>query len=349
MSYDSNPDSPASTPRASHVKVAEGDDGQRLDNWLMRALKGLPRSRVYRLLRKGEVRVNGKRAKPDQRVAAGDDVRLPPIRPVEAEGEGAPPRIRKAPSTLIDTIEQAIIHADDDLLVIAKPSGLAVHGGSGLSFGVIEALRASRPHEELELAHRLDRDTSGLLLVARNRPALRVLHGLLREGLVEKHYLTLVKGSWNLGTKTIDAPLDTEARRAGERVVRVQAAGKAATTTFVPVDFFGARASLLSVELGTGRTHQIRVHAGYAGHPVAGDDKYGDHAFNADMKLLGLRRLFLHAQSLSFEWPRSRKNYAFNQPLPEDLATVVDQLAATRRRKGEGRSRPRSRPRSRTR
>ena len=343
MSYESIPESPPTTgPKASHVKVAEGDDGQRLDNWLIRAFKGLPRSRVYRLLRKGEVRVNGKRAKPEQRVAAGDDIRLPPIRPVE---ENVAPSVRRTPTGLIDAVEAAIIHQDDDLLVVAKPSGLAVHGGSGLSHGLIEVLRASRPNEELELAHRLDRDTSGLLVVARNRPALRVMHTLLREGLVEKQYLTLVKGSWNLGKKTIDAPLDTEARRSGERVVRVQASGKESTTTFTPVDFFGARASLLSVDLGTGRTHQIRVHAAFAGHPVAGDDKYGDHPFNAEMHELGLRRLFLHAQSLSFEWPRSRKNYAFSQPLPEDLAAVVDQLTATRRKKGT--SRPRHRNRSR--
>jgi 23S rRNA pseudouridine955/2504/2580 synthase len=334
MSYESNPESaPATGPKASHVKVAEGDDGQRLDNWLLRAFKGIPRSRVYRLLRKGEVRVNGKRARPEQRVATGDDIRLPPVRPVE---EGAPV-VRHASASLIDAIEAAVIHADDNLLVIAKPSGMAVHGGSGLSHGVIEALRASRPNETLELAHRLDRDTSGLLLVARNRPALRILHTLLREGAVDKRYLALVKGAWNLGKKTIDAPLDTEARRAGERVVRVQASGKQSTTTFTPVDFFGARASLLSVELGTGRTHQIRVHAAYAGHPVAGDDKYGDHPFNAEMKELGLKRLFLHAQSLSFTWPGSHKEYFFSQPLPEDLAAVIDQLNATRRRKTRSR------------
>ncbi len=213
MSYESNPESPPATGRkASHVKVAEGDDGQRLDNWLIRAFKGLPKSRVYRLLRKGEVRVNGKRAKPEQRVAAGDDIRLPPIRPVE---EAPTTGVRRAPSGLVEAVEAAIIHQDDDLLVVAKPSGLAVHGGSGLSHGLIEALRASRPNEELELAHRLDRDTSGLLVVARNRPALRVMHQLLRDGQVEKQYLTLVKGSWNLGKKTIDAPLDTEARTAG--------------------------------------------------------------------------------------------------------------------------------------
>ena len=332
MSYDSNPDSPAAPPaagpKASHVKVAADDDGQRLDNWLLRAIKGIPRSRVYRLLRKGEVRVNGKRAKPEQRVAAGDDIRLPPVRPVE---EGAPV-VRRASSGMIDAIEKAVIYADDNLLVIAKPSGMAVHGGSGLSHGVIEALRASRPDETLELAHRLDRDTSGLLLVARNRTALRILHGLLREGQVDKRYLVLVKGSWDLGKKTINAPLDTQARQAGERVVRVQASGKESTTRFTPVDFFGARATLLEADLGTGRTHQIRVHAAHAGHPVSGDDKYGDREHNAEMQALGLHRLFLHAQSLSFEWPGSRKNYFFSQPLPEDLAAVIDQLNATRRK-----------------
>ena len=333
MSYAANPESPIEGPKASHVTVLGDDDGQRLDNWLLRALKGIPRSRVYRLLRKGEVRVNGKRAKPEQRVATGDDIRLPPVRPVEP---GAL-IVRHASSGMIDAIEAAIIHSDDNMLVIAKPSGMAVHGGSGLSFGVIEALRASRPQETLELAHRLDRDTSGLLLVARNRTALRTLHALLREGAIEKRYLALLKGSWNLGKKTIDAPLETQARQGGERVVKVQASGKDSTSTFTPVDFFGARASLLEVDLGTGRTHQIRVHATHAGHPVAGDDKYGDRAFNADMQTLGLKRLFLHAQSLSFEWPGSRKNYAFSQPLPADLAAVLDQLAATRKRKSRRR------------
>ena len=206
MSYESKPAAAAETRRASNVAVLADDDGQRLDNWLLRALKGVPRSRVYRLLRKGEVRVNGKRAKPEYRVATGDDVRLPQVRAAE---EDAP---RRVPASLIAAVETAIVHADADLLVVAKPAGLAVHGGSGLSFGVIEALRASRPTETLELVHRLDRDTSGLLLVARNRTALRTLHGLLREGLVEKRYLALVKGAWNLGKKTIDAPLATRAR-----------------------------------------------------------------------------------------------------------------------------------------
>ena len=331
MSYDRTTDAPTDPTKASHVAVAADDEGQRLDNWLLRALKGVPRSRVYRLLRKGEVRVNGRRAKPERRLATGDDVRLPPVWAAE---EGAP---RRVPSSLIDAIEAAVVHADPELLVIAKPAGLAVHGGSGLSFGVIEALRSSRPDETLELVHRLDRDTSGLLLVARSRSALRTLHGLLREGLVEKRYLALVKGSWNLGKKTIDAPLATRARQGGERVVKVAAGGKESSSTFAPVDFFGARATLLEVDLGTGRTHQIRVHAAHAGHPVAGDDKYGDREFNTAMQALGLRRLFLHAQSLSFEWPVSRKTFAVSQPLPAELAAVLEALSATRRRRPRAR------------
>ncbi len=327
MSYDSKSLPPTETTKVSHVAVVADDNGQRLDNWLMRALKGVPRSRVYRLLRKGEVRVNGKRAKPEYRVAAGDDIRLPPVRAPE---EGAP---RHAPSGLVGTVEAAIVHEDPDLLVVAKPAGLAVHGGSGLSFGVIEALRASRPTETLELAHRLDRDTSGLLLVARNRTALRALHGLLREGKVEKRYLVLVKGPWNLGKKTINAPLATRARQGGERVVKVAASGKESDTTFAPVDFFGPRATLLEVSLGTGRTHQIRVHAAHAGHPVAGDDKYGDREFNAEMAGLGLKRLFLHAQSLSFDWPGGGRSFAMNQPLPPELAQVLEALSASKRRR----------------
>ncbi len=317
----------------SHVTVLEGAAGQRIDNWLLRELKGVPRSRIYRILRKGEVRVNGKRAKPEYRVAAGDDVRLPPIRTAEDMGPA------KIPDRAQHDIESTVVYEDKDVLAIAKPAGLAVHGGSGLSFGVIEALRASRPAETLELAHRLDRDTSGLLLVARNRAALRTLHALLREGKVEKRYLALVKGSWNLGKKTIDVPLATEARQAGTRVVRVHEGGKASESTFAPVDFFGPKATLLEVTIGTGRTHQIRVHAQHAGHPVAGDDKYGDREFNASMKEVGLNRMFLHAQMLSFEWPGSGKQFSVTVPLPEELATVLEHLSTTRNRRAAHRRR----------
>ena len=326
---------PAAAPGAgvSHRTVAEGEAGQRIDNWLLKHLKGVPRSRIYRILRKGEVRVNGKRAKPEYRVASGDDVRLPPIRTAEAMG---PARV---PDRVLHDIEATIVHEDKDVLAIAKPAGLAVHGGSGLSFGVIEALRASRPQETLELVHRLDKDTSGLLLVARNRTALRTLHGLLRDGQVEKRYLALVKGAWNLGKKTIDVPLATRARQGGERVVRVHEAGKASESTFAPVDFFGPKATLLEVGIGTGRTHQIRVHAAHAGHPVAGDDKYGDREFNESMKEVGLTRMFLHAQMLSFEWPTSGKQFSVTVPLPEELATVLEHLGTTRNRRAANRRR----------
>ncbi|HXQ31429.1 MAG TPA: RluA family pseudouridine synthase [Steroidobacteraceae bacterium] len=307
--------------------MAADEAGQRIDNWLLRRLKGVPRSRIYRILRKGEVRVNGKRAKPDARIAEGDTVRLPPIRTAEELGP------RRVPDSLIASVEASVVREDQDLLVLAKPAGLAVHGGSGLSFGVIESLRASRPSETLELVHRLDRDTSGLLLVARNRQALRTLHALLREGQVEKRYLALVKGPWNLGKKTIEVPLATRARQGGERVVRVHATGKASASTFTPVDFFGPTATLLEVSIGTGRTHQIRVHAAHAGHPVAGDDKYGDREFNTAMRALGLTRMFLHAQLLSFEWPGSGKTFSVSAPLPPELAAVLERLGEARSRR----------------
>ena len=326
MPDDAEPSAALPAGRVQHVAVAVDDAGQRLDNWLVRRFSGVPRSHIYRILRRGEVRLNGRRAKPEQRVAAGDDVRLPPVKAAPVD------RPRRVPDSLIAAVEQAIVHSDADLLVVSKPAGLAVHGGSGLAFGVIEALRASRPRETLELVHRLDRDTSGLLLVSRNRRALREVHALLREGRVEKRYLALVKGSWNLGRKTIDVPLATHARQGGERVVKVHATGKASASTFAPVDFFGSRATLLAVDLDTGRTHQIRVHAAHAGHPVAGDDKYGDREFNVSMRELGLNRMFLHAQAISFEWPGSGRQFAVSVPLPPELAAVLERLSATRRR-----------------
>ena len=318
------------------VVVGVGEDGQRLDNWLIRELKGLPRSAIYRVLRKGEVRVNAKRAKPEQRLATGDEVRLPPMRAEVAPEAGAAgvgaAGPRKVPRSLIDAIEAAVVFQDDRFLAIDKPSGLAVHGGSGLSFGVIEALRASRPQEELELVHRLDRDTSGLLLVARDRGSLRIAHGLIREGQMEKQYLTLVLGNWPHGTKLIDAPLATQNRQGGERFVRVDPRGKESRSTFIPVDFFGNMATLLQVQLDTGRTHQIRVHAAYAGHPVAGDDKYATREDNALLLEAGLTRMFLPAQSLSFEWPGG-KQYAFSAPLPADLAELLDSLGNLKRKR----------------
>ena len=256
-----------------------------------------------------------------------------------SSGAPKPAARSRVPASLIATVTGAILHEDERLLVINKPAGLAVHGGSGLSFGVIEALRAARPDErdKLELVHRLDRDTSGVLLVARKPAVLRMLHAGLREGEgFEKRYLALVKGSWQLGKKRIDAPLRTDLRVGGERTVKVQTSGKSAISDFRPVQGFGRIASLLEVSILTGRTHQIRVHAAYAGHPVAGDPKYGDFEFNKEMREYGLDRMFLHASSLSFVWPDRGTEFSVNAPLPPELAQVIDALSsgATRRRRG---------------
>jgi 23S rRNA pseudouridine955/2504/2580 synthase len=303
------------------VEVGERGAGQRLDNFLARILVDVPKSHVFRVIRKGEVRVNGKRAKPEVRLQASDIVRVPPVR----VGEAAPPR--RAPPAMVVGVTGAIIHEDPRLLVIDKPSGIAVHGGSGVSFGVIEALRAARPDEDLELAHRLDRETSGILLVSRKPAALRTLHALLREGEVEKRYLALLKGKWELGKKRIDVPLRTDIRVGGERTVKADASGKEAASVFKPVQFFGKRATLVEVELETGRTHQIRVHAAHAGHPLAGDEKYGDAEFNTQMRELGLTRMFLHAHQVSFTWPETGAEFSANAPLPPELAAIIDKLA----------------------
>jgi 23S rRNA pseudouridine955/2504/2580 synthase len=230
--------------------------------------------------------------------------------------------------------------------VINKPAGVAVHGGSGVSAGVIEALRASRPEETLELVHRLDRDTSGCLLVARKRSTLRSLHALLREetageeGGFDKRYLVLVRGKWELGRKRIEAPLATHTRVGGERTVKVAPGGKEAASEFSVVQFFGNLATLLEVRLFTGRTHQIRVHAAYAGHPVAGDEKYGDAEFNTQMRRFALRRLFLHAHSVSFEDPERHVAMSVSAPLPPELHATVDALAGAGRIKPAGATRP---------
>src|ERR1700730_15683491 len=237
--------------------ITADEAGQRVDNFLMRHFKTVPRSRVYRLLRKGAVRVNRKRVDAEYRIREGDEVRLPPVR-IDAGGE-----LRQPSSSLLDLMERAVIFQDKHLLVIDKPAGVAVHGGSGMSFGVIEALRASRPHETLELVHRLDRDTSGCLLVARDRATLTALHALIRNGGMHKTYLALVAGSWQLGTKRIEAPLATDNRQHGERHVRVAAGGKESVSVFKPVQFFGPLATLMEVDIPTGRTHQIRVHASF--------------------------------------------------------------------------------------
>jgi 23S rRNA pseudouridine955/2504/2580 synthase len=342
------------TAAVRRVTIGEDFAGVRLDKFLAKQFPQVPRTRLFRIVRKGEVRINGHRCQADQRLASGDEVRLPPVRaeaPVPEPVVGADgivvPRVpfSRVPKPLVQAITAAIIHEDERLLVINKPAGIAVHGGSGISNGVIEALRAARPdeRESLELVHRLDRDTSGVLLVARKPAVLRMLHAELRDGEnFEKRYLALVKGSWQLGKKRIDAPLRTDLRVGGERTVRVQAGGKDSVSDFRPVQFFGNRATLLEVGILTGRTHQIRVHAAYAGHPVAGDDKYGDREFNAEFEELGLKRMFLHASSVSFTWPDRGTEFSANAPLPADLGAVIDALAAqgsSGRRRGGGRRR----------
>jgi 23S rRNA pseudouridine955/2504/2580 synthase len=317
---------PGPSPQVRQIAVDERGVGQRLDNFLGRILGDVPRSLIFRVIRKGEVRVNGKRAKPETRLQANDTVRVPPVK----TGASAPPR--RAPDALVSGVTGAIVHEDAQLLVINKPAGVAVHGGSGVSFGVIELLRAARPHEDLELVHRIDRDTSGLLMIARKPAALRTLHALMRDGLVEKRYLALVKGKWELGKKRIDVPLRTDIRVSGERTVKAHESGKEAVSHFKPVQFFGKRASLVEVALETGRTHQIRVHAAHAGYPLAGDEKYGDAEFNEKMKAAGLTRMFLHAHQLSFVWPDTGVEFSASTPLPADLSAVIDALTAERKR-----------------
>jgi len=313
--------------KVAYAVAGEGDAQQRLDNYLMRIWRRVPKSHIYRLVRKGEVRINGKRAKPDQRLQVGDKVRLPPIRVEQIEGP-LPPS-----ASLKTLIQGAVIFEDDELLVINKPAGVAVHGGSGLSHGVIEALRAARPElKELELAHRLDRETSGCLLIAKRRAILRELHAQLRERSMDKRYLALLCGKWTLGSKMLTQPLKTNEKQGGERIVRVHPEGQSAESTFKKITGYGGLATLMEVHIGTGRTHQIRVHAAYAGHPVAGDEKYGDKVANEALKAYGLRRMFLHAQSLSFS-RRGGELFTVTAPLDAELQSVLDRLAAATAKK----------------
>ncbi|HEX5049751.1 MAG TPA: RluA family pseudouridine synthase [Gammaproteobacteria bacterium] len=304
--------------------------GQRLDNFLLGELKGVPRSHVYRLIRSGQVRVNSGRVGPSYRLRAGDRVRVPPV----AERAAPPP----AEGGSFEWLERRVVFEDARLLVLDKPAGLAVHGGSGVSLGCIEALRALRPElPDLELAHRLDRATSGCLLVAKRRSALRVLHALLREGKVSKRYLALVHGRWPANVKEVEAPLVTR-RPASEARVKVDAGGKPAKSSFRLLDIYGKTASLLEVSIATGRTHQIRVHAAHLGHPVAGDDRYGDPEVNASFARRGLRRMFLHAHSVELVWPETGEEFAVSVPLPAELTdflTVLEDPAAR-----AGRDRP---------
>jgi 23S rRNA pseudouridine955/2504/2580 synthase len=322
MPSEPRPDSAGATVRL--VRVDPERDGQRLDNFLLGQLKGAPRSLVYKLVRSGQVRVNGGRAKAERRLEAGDEVRIPPVRLVEAESSGPVPR------GLLAAMEASIVFEDARLLAISKPSGIASHGGSGVSFGVIETLRALRPGQPLELVHRLDRDTSGLMVLAKKRSALTELQALLREDHgagIEKRYLALLLGRLPDGTLSVDAPLHVGLRQGGERHVQVNASGKPSLSHFKVIERIGGQ-SYCEVRIETGRTHQIRVHARHLGHPVAGDDKYGDEAANRRLRdKAGLRRLFLHASTLSFALDGGKTPYMLNAPLAQELADVLYRLA----------------------
>jgi 23S rRNA pseudouridine955/2504/2580 synthase len=294
--------------RATLLEVGEENESQRLDNFLLRHLKGVPKSHVYRVVRSGEVRVNSGRVKPDYRVRIGDKVRVPPIR-VAAAAAKAPAKPFGLP----------IVHEDPSLLVVDKPSGVAVHGGSGVSHGVIELLRAARPEAKLlELAHRLDRDTSGLLVIAKKRGALVELHRMLRDGEVEKIYVAAVKGVPAEKHFDIKDALHKYVNAKGERRVAVKEGGLSAVTR-IKLLGKGRDMSLLQLRLMTGRTHQIRVHLAHAGFPVLGDDKYGDFEFNRALARQGVKRLFLHARRLAFKHPADGKSVALASPLPEDM------------------------------
>lgn len=309
---------------AREVTVDADRAGQRLDNFLFNQFKSLPKTRIYKMLRKGEVRVNGGRIRQTYRIQAGDRVRLPPVRMAASAG----PQASKVPQSLVDSVSRSIVYEDDELIVLNKPSGIAVHAGSGLKYGVIEALRASRSTADfLELVHRLDRPTSGLLLVAKQRDALLALHELLKSGGMSKTYLALVAGRWKGGGRRITQSLSRDGERGRVRQTRADAQGKEAISRFTPLEVFDD-ASLMQVRIDTGRTHQIRVHGAEAGHPVLGDDRYGDFEANRRWKKRGLRRLFLHASEVAFTLPSGTRR--FKALLPGDLQRLLDSLGTDR-------------------
>jgi 23S rRNA pseudouridine955/2504/2580 synthase len=299
------------------VDIGPERDGQRIDNALATLLKGVPKSMIYRLLRTGQVRVNGKRAKPDTRLSAGDTLRIPPVRTAERAPERGPP------PEMIAQVVEAVIFEDKHFLAIDKPSGIASHGGSGVSHGAIELLRAARPEQHLELVHRLDRDTSGVLVFAKTRAGLTGLQAAIRAGEVTKQYLCLMVGHPPKARFDVNAPLLKSVLQGGERMVRVSDNGKPSLTFFREMEqYSGAR--LMQATLGTGRTHQIRVHAAHVGHPLAGDTKYGDREANKRLREKGLQRLFLHASHMGFEL--EGRAYGFSAPLPDDLKNFLDAL-----------------------
>ncbi|MEO0367411.1 MAG: RluA family pseudouridine synthase [Pseudomonadota bacterium] len=310
--------------RPSFIEVSEQESGQRIDNYLFKRFKDLPKTLIYRIIRKGELRINKGRVKQTTRIEAGDLIRLPPLQ----TGSTVPLKQGVGPAPIAT---QDILFEDDVLMVLNKPSGLAVHAGSGIKHGLIESLRASRTDlRYLELVHRLDRPTSGCLVLAKRASALRALHsdfqsGSLRSGRLKKVYLCMVEGHWRGGERRVERALNTQSRRGGERHVSVHGDGQYACSIFRPLSK-SAKASLMEVQILTGRTHQVRVHAVAEGHAIAGDDRYGAEEFNSLAKKLGLSRLFLHAHEISFVHPVTETRMSFIAPLPQNLYTVLDKV-----------------------
>lgn len=304
---------------ANWHEVGEEAVGQRIDNYLTRLLKGVPKSHIYRILRSGEVRVNSSRVAPDHRLSVGDRIRVPPVRTA----------VRPAVTGAVSPrLAQFVLYEDDALLVLDKPAGMAVHGGSGVSLGIIEQLRAERPHARfLELVHRLDRDTSGVLMLAKKRAALVHVHEQLRKGRVRKFYLALVRGIWRNAKRDVKFPLHKYTLGTGERRVKVSEEGVASHTILRP-QWAKNGFSLLEAELKTGRTHQIRVHLAHLGYPIAGDDKYGDFSINKELAKRGLKRMFLHASRTVIRHPSTGDELVFEASLPADLRAFIERLEA---------------------
>ena len=306
------------TPQVIYVEINEDNCDQRLDNFLISRLKGVPKSRIYRLVRKGEVRVNKGRVDIKYRLAAGDVVRIPPVRVAERSEESFVPKGLQA------ALQQGILFEDDGFMVINKPAGFAVHGGSGVSSGIIEGLRLIRPEARfLELVHRLDKDTSGCLLIAKKRSALRKLQEFFRNSEIKKTYQALLAGQWDRKKLIVTAPLLKNISKGGERIVVISKAGKAAETLFTRIKLF-RNATLVEASPKTGRTHQIRVHAASLGHAIVGDDRYGIDETNKLFKNKGYKRMFLHAETLKFKHPVTDEKMTISAPLPLQLMNLLN-------------------------
>ena len=305
-------------PKVQFKEITDAHEGQRLDNFLINLLKGVPKSHIYRIIRKGEVRINKGRCDAKRKLLIGDIVRIPPIRVAEEK------QLISAPAYLTTSLTRDILFEDDAILVINKPSGFAVHGGSGISSGVIEALRELRPDSRfLELVHRLDRDTSGCLIIAKKRSALRTLHEYFRGDGVKKNYLALLHGRWEKQKLIVDQPLLKNISQGGERMVKISSSGKPSKTLFRRLAIYHDT-TLVEASPYTGRTHQIRVHAAWLGHAIIGDQRYGENGINKKFRQRGYKRLFLHAHKLQFAHPVSGEVLKLVAPLPDDLQALLD-------------------------